>query len=727
MWKILTLVLSVALSGLAAGQTETFDHWESVVYATDIWRYFPGTADPGSGWNSLPYNDSGWNRGQGGIGYGDNDDNTVISAVISLFMRIKFNITDTSEIDEVQFDMDYDDGFVAYINGAEIARAGVSGNPPAYDAAAVNHEAEGTFTSYLVDKTVLLNGDNLLAIEVHNQAVTSSDMSAIPYLSLGMTGTDTTYRPVPEWFEAPFAFNQSNLPIVIIETENRAEIIDEPKIDAHMKIINNPDGVNHISDQATDYDGLIGIELRGSYSQRLPQKPYGLETRDSLRQNNNVSIMDMPVENDWILLANYNEKTFVRNSISFHLFNEMGHYAPRSRLCEVVLNDSYDGIYLFTEKIKRDNDRVDIARLDPDDNAGDSLTGGYIFKIDYYTPNDSWLGNYSPIDYPGAQVHYVFHDPAADELTIQQKNYLQSFISTFEDLLYGNQFADPTSGYRKYIDVSSFVDYFIIGELSRNVDAYKKSRFYFKDRNKNGGLINSGPVWDFDWAWLYLIEGCPHFDATDGSGWAYRINECNPTPSPSGWMVRLMQDSRFVDEVYTRYFKLRESILSKDYLHHYIDSVAALVDEAQARHYQRWNILGTDVGAREQPPIPATYAGEISRLEEWIDKRIDWLDINMPGKFILSNPELSSKAPEFKIRLFPNPSTDLIFVESDRIIKKVCICNTAGMTEKEQSTGNSYVYEIDVRDLHPGLYIVIITFEDNMIRTEKFIKERQVF
>ena len=722
MKSILVALLAGVIQSMNFGQSIQVDHYETVIYATDTWRYFPGNSDPGPSWKSISFDDSSWQEGQGGIGYSDNDDNTIISAVISLFMRIRFNVEDTSKIKDLLFHMDYDDGFIAYINEIEIARAGLSGNPPAYDAAATNHEAEGIPVGFPADRSVLVNGENILAIEVHNAGVTSSDMSAIPYLSFGMADSTITYRSVPEWFQQPFIFSESNLPIVIIETENRVAITDEPKVTAHMKIIDNASGINKVTDPASDYDGLIGIELRGAYSQSLPQKPYGLETRDSLGQNRNVSVMGMPVENDWILLANYNEKTFIRNPISFYLFRKMGHYAPRSRLCEVVLNGSYDGIYLFTEKIKRDNDRVDIARLDPDDNAGDSLSGGYIFKIDYYSFEDSWLGNYSPVDYPGAEVHYVYHDPTAGELTSQQKNYIQSFVNEFETVLYGSNFKEPGEGYRKYVHVPSFIDYFIIGELSRNVDAYKKSAFYYKDRDKNGGLVHSGPVWDFDWAWLYLNEGCIHFETTDGSGWAYRIDECYPWPSPSGWIVRLMQDDQFVDAMYTRYFQLRETFLSNESIHHYIDSVAELVSDAQVRHYERWDILGRDVGAPEHPPIPDTYAGEIDRLKEWIDKRLTWLDANMPGKFIVSGTDNNIGLSEnILIRLFPNPATNDIYVESDRVIRQVSIYNTSGIMEKMVGPDNRYTYHLDVSNLAGGLYFMKVTFEDNTLKTMRFI------
>ncbi len=139
------------------------------------------------------------------------------------------------------------------------------------------------------------------------------------------------------------------------------------------------------ADPGNIYTGKVGIEIRGRYSANLPQKPYGFETRDEAGNNLNVPILGMPEENDWILTANYNDKAFLRNFLAFELFRKMGHYAPRTVYCEVVLNDAYQGIYLLGEKIKRDKNRVDIAKLNPDENSGDDLTGGYIFVNDYYT------------------------------------------------------------------------------------------------------------------------------------------------------------------------------------------------------------------------------------------------------------------------------------------------------------------------------------------------------
>ena len=514
----------------------------------------------------------------------------------------------------------------------------------------------------------------------------------------------------------------TGLPLVVINT-NGQYIVDEPKITADIKIIyKGLSALNHYTDSGNIYDGHCGIEYRGYFSQGLPQKPYGFETRDELGYNNNVSLLGMPRENDWILLANYNDKTFMRNMLAFRLFEQMGHYAPRHHVCELILNYSYEGIYILTEKIKKDKNRVDIATLDEDDNAGDSVTGGYIFKTDYYDDSNSWLSSYSPLDRPGGQVHFVYEYPKPDVITAEQKNYLQDFIFSFETLLYSDAFDDLQNGYRAYIDVGSFIDYFIIGELSRNIDAYKKSAYFYKDKDNKGGLIHRGPVWDFDWAWKNITDNSDIFNTTDGSGWAYHVNSCNDWPVAPVWIVRLMEDDLFQDELYTRYTTLRKTILSEETLNHYIDSVALLVQDAQARHYERWPILGINVGTPEVDYQPKSYAGEIIKFKNWISTRLSWLDANMPGELIVSNQEVSLNNP-VRFRLFPNPVRNLLFVESDQLIKRIEIYNTTGILMNTRMTGSLYSLTVNVSQLPPGLYIVNTLLENNAVVTRRIVVE----
>ncbi|MFA9388690.1 MAG: CotH kinase family protein [Prolixibacteraceae bacterium] len=508
----------------------------------------------------------------------------------------------------------------------------------------------------------------------------------------------------------------SNLPLFIVDTHGQS-IKDEPKIEADLNLIDHNDGtLNLISDVPNEYQGKIGIELRGSYSQSLPQKPYGFETLNSDGVEENISLLGFPKENDWILLANYNDKSFVRNSLIFELFTKMGHYAPRTKHCEVIVNNEYRGIYVFTEKIKRDKNRVDIPKLDSDDNAGDSLTGGYIFKIDYSDGNDYWISEHWPDGYRKNSVRFIYTYPEPDEITSKQKTYLQNYVNEFEDVLYSDAYSSKENGYQQFIDLRSFIDYFIIGEVTRNVDAYKKSCHYYKQINSKGGLIYAGPVWDFDWAMKNFSE-CIYRN-TDGSGWAYKIHECNPNPVPPDWMVRLLSDPNFKNKAFDRYFQLRENILSEASIFSYIDSVAMLLDDAQERHYQKWPILGKNVGTPEVDVIPKTFNGEIEKLKDWLTIRLAWLDDNMPGEpSAITNLLIGDSSVE----IFPNPVYDQFTVVSVEKLQKIEVLNFNGQVVKNFNC-NSTKWEGSLSGLNSGIYFLRIQNHIGQTTMVKIVK-----
>lgn len=513
------------------------------------------------------------------------------------------------------------------------------------------------------------------------------------------------------------ALDSSNLPIVVIST-NGQTIPDAYKITARMKIIyNEPPRRNYVTDPGNIYDGYVGIEIRGVYSASLPQKPYGFETRDSLGNNLNVPILNMPSENDWVLIANYNDKTFMRNTLAFDLFTKMGHYQPHTRLCEVIVNNEYQGIYVLTEKIKRDKNRVNISKLTSADTSGNNLTGGYIIKIDYAdgSGTDFWYSKYEAIDCPGTGRYpfFVYSYPKPEDITNQQKQYIQGFVSKIDSILRIPKWADPTKGYRAYLDVASFVDYFIVGEVSRNVDTYKKSAFFYKDRADIDGRLHAGPVWDFDWAWKNINE-CM-VNATDGSGWTYKISSvCRSWPVPPGWMVKLLEDTTFTNELHTRYSLLRKTMLSGEYFFHYIDSVHTLVNEAQVRHYQKWPILGKNVGAPEVDAQPTTYAGEITKFKNWISTRLTWLDANMPGKDIqVTGVQGAVKEPKDFVLFqnYPNPFNPTTVINyqlpvSGQVALKVYDVlgkEIETLVDERQSAGN-YSVTLDAGNLSSGVY-----------------------
>jgi hypothetical protein len=388
-------------------------------------------------------------------------------------------------------------------------------------------------------------------------------------------------------------------------------------------------------------------------------------------------------------------------------------------MVEVIVNNVYQGIYILTEKIKRDKGRVDIAKLASKDVTGDDVTGGYIFKIDYYDASNSWKSNYTPIGYPTKTVNYVYADPDATELLSEQKTYLKDAVNSFESILYSNGFADKTSGYPAWIDVNSFIDYFIVSELSRNVDGFKKSCFFFKDKNSRGGKINAGPVWDFDWAWKNIWD-CGFYQATDGSGWSYKVNDCgNIWPNSNGWMVRLLQDENFANALNKRYFELRNSYLSFSHLQSYIDSVQRLASEAEVRHYSKWNILSSNVGAPEVDYQPSTYAGQVTKFTNWIKTRITWLDANMPGKSIATGQDDEPFA--FGYRIFPNPASGQVYIESSDVIREIKIFNSTGKLVLGQSALWTYESSFDVSGLPSGVYFVTMKTTGNKTTSAKLI------
>jgi spore coat protein CotH len=423
----------------------------------------------------------------------------------------------------------------------------------------------------------------------------------------------------------------------------------------------------------------------------------------------------MPAENDWVLIANYNDKVFMRNTLAFDLFAKMGHYQPHTQLCELDSNGVYEGIYVLTEKIKRDKNRVDISKLEVTDTSGNNLTGGYIIKVDNTdgSGTDYWNSTDQAFDRPGAYPYFVYTYPKPEDIVKQQKMYIQGFIKTIDSVLKSPNWGDPAVGYRKYFDAASFVDYFIVGEVSRNVDTYKKSAFFYKDKDSKDGRLHDGPVWDFDWAWKNINE-C-EVNATDGSGWTYLISSvCQSYPVPPGWMNKFLQDTNFTNELHTRYSFLRKNILSITSLNHYIDSIHTLVNEAQVRHYQRWPILGINVGTPEVDAQPATFDGEITKFKNWILTRLTWLDANMPGKDIQTTGVQGTVPIPKDFVLFqnyPNPFNPTTVINyylpvAGHVVVKVydMLGREVATLVNEQKPAGSYHVAFDARLLSSGVY-----------------------
>ncbi len=448
---------------------------------------------------------------------------------------------------------------------------------------------------------------------------------------------------------------QSDIPLMLINTQGQS-IVDEPKITALMQVINNRDKVNSIYDTSFEYDGYIGIEIRGNTSQMFDKKSYSLETRTDSGTNNNVSLLGMPEENDWVLHGPYSDKSLMRNALAYHLGNTQGRWSPRTRFCEVFINKDYRGVYLLTEKIKRDKNRVDIAKLLPGDNAGDELTGGYILRIDRHREGcwiSPFMGRTGSVEVP---VSYL--DPKYDELTPQQRTYIKDHITDFEYALYGNDFKDPVNGYRAYIDVISFIDYFIISELSRDLDGYRVSVYFHKDKDSKGGKINMSPLWDYN---LGFGNG-DFFDADKTNGWVADGLGSGDWYEIPFWWDRLREDPYFNTKLKYRWDELRNNSFSQDSIFGFIDSCSNVLTEAQQRNFQKFDIL--DKRVWPNPYIGGSYYNEVNYLKNWVSDRLYWLDSQINKIIPVSVNEMSTigSFKEKNVVVYPNPFTDKLTV-----------------------------------------------------------------
>lgn len=451
----------------------------------------------------------------------------------------------------------------------------------------------------------------------------------------------------------PFAqvvFESSNLPIVVLNT-NGQDIPDEPKITIQMQVIDNgPGQINFLSDPPNHFDGNIGIERRGSTSDWFSdKKPYAVEIRDADGNDLDFPLLGMPAEADWAFLAPFNDKTLVREALMFELARRSMPWASRSRFVELVLNGDYQGIYLVTEKIKRGKNRVDIAKLKTDDLSGDSLTGGYILKIDKTTgaQNEGWTSPFPPS--PGAwqttlwQIEY----PKITDVQPGQRAYIEQWVTNFENTMASPDFADPAVGYPQYLDVQSFVDFTLLNELAKCVDAYRISTFLYKDKDSRDPRLHAGPVWDFNIA----LGNAGYCTAENPEGWIIDFNQYCPD---DGWIVhfwwtKMWEDPAYRRQLKDRWLELRAGPFSDAEVFGLLDSLTGQLQEAQVRNFERWPVLDTWVW----PNVfcCGTYPEHVGFLREWLTQRLAWMD--MEAQTLSANaPQTGQNAPT---QLFPNP------------------------------------------------------------------------
>ncbi|MEL6592553.1 MAG: CotH kinase family protein [Bacteroidota bacterium] len=498
--------------------------------------------------------------------------------------------------------------------------------------------------------------------------------------------------------------SESNLPIIIVKT-TQSEIPDEPKIDASLEIIyNGPGNLNQPSDPPNHYNGPIGIETRGNSTQDFDKKTYSLELRDAAGKDKSASLLGMGKEEDWILHAMVIDKSQLRIPFSFYLWQQMGHYASNWRYVELILNNEYRGLYILTERIKRDNDRVDIAKLDEEDISGDALTGGYILRIDWLEELQGFESQYQ--SQAGQPMFFQWYYPRAERIQAEQARYIEDWMANFENALFAEDYHnDRGERYSDLIYLTSFADFLLINELSKNADGYKLSSYVHKDRDSRGGLLVAGPIWDFDQTYS-ISTVCSNDDPT---GWTYRQeqNGCEDLESMPLWWQRMVADSLFRNLLTQRWASFRTGFLHQDSIYQWLDTQRMQIAPAIERNFDRWDeMIGHHIWF-EPEPLPETYSEEITQLKSWIAKRLEWMDNNLP---IISG----NKADFF--RLYPNPTTGLITLESKGEVE------TTVYDLSSRPISHYRGNQIDLSSFPPGAYVLQIRIGD-WNGTELIIKQ----
>lgn len=455
----------------------------------------------------------------------------------------------------------------------------------------------------------------------------------------------------------PFLFTSSNLPIIKLTTVS-TPMSNDPKVEVYMQIIDNGPGVRNYTNQTNyAYEGTIMAEWQGFTGPNYPKKNYDFDLVDSAGNKIDTSLLGMPSENDWILKAEYLDRSLIKNSISYEFARRMGRYAPRTRPCEVILDGQYIGYYTLTEKVKRDVNRLDIANLAPADTSGAALTGGYIIEMNINGDAGAWNSTYPPINSAtcGYPVEFKMVDPKSTVVLPVQLDYIHHYVDTFENVLNGPNYLDPVNGYRKYIDVSSFIDFLIVNEYSVNYDSYGRSTYMYKEKITDGGKLNIGPPWDYDRAIPYTNPGST-------SGWVW-LNTHPYWPFPF-WWSKMWTDEDYRKELACRWKSLRENILHTDSFMVYIDTLAAHLNEAQGRNFTIWQSLGGETYAQQVDSVKSY----LTRRLQWIDDELDQENVTLPQFHIPSDTvvcsgtvyDASFNGLQYTYNWQPGPDTSII-------------------------------------------------------------------
>jgi hypothetical protein len=699
-----------------------------------IYSYFVGKSEPPSDWKSINFNDSNWGQADtSAIGYGWAKrrshllDSVIIEKTTSLYLRIKFEAKDSTKFKDLNFAADFDDAYIAYLNGEEIARKNIGkpGDLAYYNTLADRSHEECTYRYYespvngvyidsSIVKKAIRKGKNVFAIQVLNDSINGSDLSfnlnvynLINYPSR-WDNNNIWNLPFVKYYRQ-VKLDSSKFPIVLLETDEYGLPLKElnwtskqKQVTAHMNLIYPKDGISKTSD-ITDFSCRIKLERRGQSSRDFPKMCYNVETQSPDGISMDTAIMGMQSGSDWVLNSNFGDKTMIRNELTFYMGRRLGHYEPRTQYCEMFYNGEYQGLYLFTEKIKRGKNKVNVAKRD----SLNPSEGGFIFKYDKDNYNN------------GGQLQMVY--PKAHEITKSEQDYFTKFLNNYYSVLKsGRLFLNPDSGYKKYISTKSLVDYLIVNEVTKNCDSYLNSTYLHKDKDSDDGRIKFGPLWDYDIAY----GGAIWQSGGITSGWQFGINTLLR-------VQQLFRDTALTHEFARRWKSLRTSFLADDTFLSIVDSLTKSIEASRLKNYEVWPIIN------KQYIWPVfttyTYDEDVDVIKNFTSDRMKWIDDNIDKIYYAPLDIYAPKAgmTNLAVNVYPNPFVDNINITLDNEggNYSISILNLDGKVlltkvASNSGTGNTSIQinSGDLNNLKNGMYLLMISKNGILVNTSKIIK-----
>lgn len=396
-------------------------------------------------------------------------------------------------------------------------------------------------------------------------------------------------------------------------------------ISAHMDIVDHEFEYNHPGDKPS-LSSKITIHVRGNSSRSFDKLSYAIRlvTEDGL--NNPQTVMGMDAHHEWALYGPYLDKTLLRNYMWYNIGGEIMDYAPNVRFCEVMLNGEYQGVYVMTEKITAGKNG---ARLPLTVSAKNNTFSGYLLQLNGDRPpsNDQLTEQFTyyakRTDY---QMDIVY--PGRSNMTPEIQQAINQDFSDFEKALYSYDYDSENYGYSSMIDTQSFIDYFLINELTCNYDAGWLSTYIYKDTSGKFHIC----LWDMN-------SACDNYEKIQTEPMSFQMQYCL-------WYVMMMKDEDFVNALIDRYWQLRETYFSEEYLYDYIDSTVAYLGESIDRNYEVWGYTFEQEYDLLIPTErnPRSFEESLQQMKDFLSSRIQWMDENIE---VLKQYSAESKVKKF--------------------------------------------------------------------------------